>query len=83
MDDFRLEFVLKCFNINVPHYHAKWPFLCFSLERRKRGQKKTYKKYCVLQVKTKNDNFYKKAKKKRGQQSNVNNGTNVTSHVRR
>ena len=83
MADFRFEFVLKCFNINVPHYHAKWPFLCFSLRRRKRGQKKTLILYWFLQVKTKNDNFDKKAKKKRGQQTNVNNGRNVTSHVRR
>ena len=79
MDDFRLECVLKCFNINVPHYRTEWPFLCFSLDRRKRGQKKTYKKYCVLQSKTKNDEIFKKAKKKRGQHSSANNGTNATS----
>ena len=83
MDDFRLSSVLNRFNINVPHYHAKWPFSCFSFERVKRAQEKVLKKPCVLRVQMEIDKFLEKAKKKTGDRALVNNGKNVTSHVRR
>ena len=83
MDDFRPELMQNCFNINVPHYHTKVHFLCFSFERRKRGQKKTFILYWFLQYKMKIDNFDEKSAKKKVQQPIVNSDKNVTSHVRR
>ena len=83
MDDFRPSSVLNRFNINVPHYHAKWPFSCFSFERVKRAQEKVLKKPCVLRVQMEIDKIQEKAKKKKRPRAYANNGTNVTSHVRR
>ena len=83
MDDFRPSSVLNRFNINVPHYHAKWPFSCFSFERVKRAQEKVLKKTCVLRLQMEIDKILEKSKNKKGQRPDANNGKNVTSHVRR
>ena len=83
MDDFRPSSVLNRSNINVPHYHAKWPFSCFSFERVKRAQEKVLKKSPVFYESKWKSTKFKKTKKKKRPRADANNGKNVTSHVRR